>query len=76
MSDTILVTVLVENSVRGRDLMAEHGLSFHLQAGKDSLLFDTGQTTLLVHNASRLGVDLSRLGAMALSHGHYDQCTC
>jgi 7,8-dihydropterin-6-yl-methyl-4-(beta-D-ribofuranosyl)aminobenzene 5'-phosphate synthase len=72
MSDTIIVTVLVENTVRGRDLMAEHGLSFHLQAGKDSLLFDTGQSALLVHNASRMEVDLSRLGAMALSHGHYD----
>jgi 7,8-dihydropterin-6-yl-methyl-4-(beta-D-ribofuranosyl)aminobenzene 5'-phosphate synthase len=72
MSDTILVTVLVENSVHGRDLMAEHGLAFHIQVGTDRLLFDTGQSALLAHNATRVGVDLSRLGAMALSHGHYD----
>lgn len=72
MSETIVITVLVENSVRGRDLLAEHGLSFHVQTGSDSLLFDTGQSALLVQNARRLGVDLSRLRAIALSHGHFD----
>jgi 7,8-dihydropterin-6-yl-methyl-4-(beta-D-ribofuranosyl)aminobenzene 5'-phosphate synthase len=72
MSDYFTVTVLVENTVHGRELMAEHGLAFHLQAGKDSLLFDTGQSALLAHNARRVGVDLARLRALALSHGHYD----
>jgi len=72
MSEPIVVTVLVENSVRGRGLMAEHGLAFHVQAGSDSLLFDTGQSALVVENARQLGVDLSRLRAVALSHGHYD----
>jgi 7,8-dihydropterin-6-yl-methyl-4-(beta-D-ribofuranosyl)aminobenzene 5'-phosphate synthase len=69
---TILVTVLVENTVHGRDLMAEHGLAFHIEAGPQRLLFDTGQSALLAHNAPRLGIDLSQLGALALSHGHYD----
>jgi len=72
MSDTIIITVLVENSVHGRDLRAEHGLAFHVQAGADSLLFDTGQTDLLMQNARVLGVDLTRLRVVALSHGHYD----
>jgi len=72
LSEPIVVTVLVENSVRGRGLMAEHGLAFHVQAGSDSLLFDTGQSALVVENARQLGVDLSRLRAVALSHGHYD----
>jgi 7,8-dihydropterin-6-yl-methyl-4-(beta-D-ribofuranosyl)aminobenzene 5'-phosphate synthase len=72
MSETIVVTVLVENSVRGRGLRAEHGLALHVQAGSDSLLFDTGQSDLVVENARQLGVDLSRLCAVVLSHGHYD----
>lgn len=72
MSETIVITVLVENSVEARDLMAEHGLAFHVQAGAESVLFDTGQSDLLVHNARRLDVDLSGLHALALSHGHYD----
>jgi 7,8-dihydropterin-6-yl-methyl-4-(beta-D-ribofuranosyl)aminobenzene 5'-phosphate synthase len=72
MSETIIVTVLVENSVQGRELMAEHGLAFHVQCGAESLLFDTGQSALLVENARRLGLDLPKLRAVALSHGHYD----
>ncbi len=72
MNDRILVTVLVENSAQGRGLMGEHGLAFHIQTGSESLLFDTGQSTLVVDNARHLGVDLSPLRAVALSHGHYD----
>lgn len=72
MSERILITVLVENSVRSRGLKAEHGLAFHLQVGAESMLFDTGQSDLIVHNAHLLGTDLSRLRAIAVSHGHYD----
>lgn len=69
---TICVTVLVENSVTGRGLRAEHGLAYHVQAGRHALLFDTGQSDLLIHNASELGLRLEELEAIALSHGHYD----
>jgi 7,8-dihydropterin-6-yl-methyl-4-(beta-D-ribofuranosyl)aminobenzene 5'-phosphate synthase len=72
MSDPILLTVLVENSTYGRDLRAEHGLAVHLKTGPHSFLFDTGQSDLLVHNARLLGVNLSPLDAIVLSHGHYD----
>jgi 7,8-dihydropterin-6-yl-methyl-4-(beta-D-ribofuranosyl)aminobenzene 5'-phosphate synthase len=54
MSEPITVTTLVENSVPVRGLLAEHGLAFHLQAGPRSLLFDTGQSDLLLHNALKL----------------------
>jgi metal-dependent hydrolase (beta-lactamase superfamily II) len=33
MSETIRITVLVENSVHRQGLVAEHGLSFHVQSG-------------------------------------------
>lgn len=72
MSESIIITVLTENSVHAGGLGAEHGLAFHLQVGSKSLLFDTGQSGLLARNAGRLGIDLSRLDAIALSHGHYD----
>lgn len=72
MGDAITVTVLVENTVHGRALMAEHGLAFHVQAGEESLLFDAGQSALLVRNAGLMGLDLARLQAVGLSHGHYD----
>ena len=72
MSESIRVTTLVENSVNTRDLQAEHGLAFHIQAGSRRLLFDTGQTDLFLRNARQLCLDLKTVGAIVLSHGHYD----
>lgn len=72
MSKTIRITVLVENSVHRQGLVAEHGLSFHVQSGEHSLLFDTGQTDLAVINAETLRLPLDRVEAIVLSHGHYD----
>jgi 7,8-dihydropterin-6-yl-methyl-4-(beta-D-ribofuranosyl)aminobenzene 5'-phosphate synthase len=72
MSEIIRITVLVENSVHRPGLVAEHGLSFHVQCGERSLLFDTGQTDLAAINAETLRLPLDRLEAIVLSHGHYD----
>lgn len=72
MPEGIVITVLVENTVYRRGLMAEHGLAVHIQAGKRGLLFDTGQTDLLLRNANELGIDLARTETIVLSHGHDD----
>ena len=39
------ITTLVENSVAqgAKSLLAEHGLSFYVEAGDRKILFDTGQ---------------------------------
>lgn len=66
------ITVLVENTAFRRGLLAEHGLSFWIECGDAHVLFDTGQTDILIHNARALGIDLSRTDAIILSHGHYD----
>jgi 7,8-dihydropterin-6-yl-methyl-4-(beta-D-ribofuranosyl)aminobenzene 5'-phosphate synthase len=72
MKETIAVTTLVENSVNVRGLLAEHGLAFHIQAGPRSLLFDTGQSDLLLHNALKLRIRLADAEAIVMSHGHND----
>ena len=72
MEHTVVVNTLVENSVHARGLLAEHGLAFHIQAGPRSLLFDTGQSGLLIRNARSLRVNLAAVEAIALSHGHND----
>lgn len=72
MSETVVITVLVGDSASGRDLGVEGGLAFHIEAGEDRLLFDTGSSALLVQNARRLGLNLSQISAVALSHGHFD----
>lgn len=66
------ITVLTENTVSRRGLLAEHGLSVLVETGEKRILFDTGQSGVYVHNAERLGISLEGLDAIVLSHGHYD----
>jgi 7,8-dihydropterin-6-yl-methyl-4-(beta-D-ribofuranosyl)aminobenzene 5'-phosphate synthase len=68
------LTVLVENTVPGKfdGLLAEHGFSLLLERADRRILFDTGAGAALLNNASRLGVDLQRVDAIVLSHGHKD----
>lgn len=64
--------VLVDNDVLVPGLGAEHGLSLLFEWNGHAVLFDTGQSSLLMENARRMGVDLSRVEFVVLSHGHYD----
>ena len=68
------ITTLCENNIGhgSQDLIGEHGLSFYVEAGDRRILFDTGQNLGLANNAAVLGVDLSRIDTVVLSHGHYD----
>ena len=66
------LTTLLENRASRPGLCAEHGLSVLVENGQDRLLFDTGQTGCLIHNATALGVDLTQIETVVLSHGHYD----
>ncbi len=68
----IALTVLVENCVQEKGLLAEHGLAWWIDTGSHRVLFDTGQGMILQKNALKLGIDLSRADAIVLSHGHYD----
>jgi len=72
MNEYVSITTLVEDTVSGTGLSGEHGLSFWIEYGDRRVLFDTGQSDLLLKNARILGVDLSRTDAIVLSHGHYD----
>lgn len=70
---SVKVTLLVENTVQRRGLLAEHGLSYAIDFGGRRVLFDTGQTPeVLANNASRLDWPLARVEAVVLSHGHFD----
>ena len=58
-------------------LMAEHGfaalVSVRRGGNTTTLLFDTGLSPdAMVTNADRLGVDLTALHGVVLSHGHFD----
>jgi 7,8-dihydropterin-6-yl-methyl-4-(beta-D-ribofuranosyl)aminobenzene 5'-phosphate synthase len=72
MQPNIRLTVLVENSVHTRALRAEHGLAILIESRGRRVLFDTGQTDLVLANAAMLGRSLENLDAIVLSHGHDD----
>jgi 7,8-dihydropterin-6-yl-methyl-4-(beta-D-ribofuranosyl)aminobenzene 5'-phosphate synthase len=55
-----------------RGLKGEHGLSLYIESDGSSVLFDSGSSGACIQNANSLGIDLSNLDAVALSHGHYD----
>lgn len=66
--------ILVNNTVRRRGFLAEHGLSIFIEYKNYNLLFDTGQSDVYCKNAARMGLDLKKANAIILSHGHYDHC--
>jgi 7,8-dihydropterin-6-yl-methyl-4-(beta-D-ribofuranosyl)aminobenzene 5'-phosphate synthase len=68
----IIITTVCENRAPSFGLAAEHGLSMLLEVGGQRILFDTGAGQTLAANAEALGIDLSSLNAVVLSHGHYD----
>ena len=50
----------------------EHGLSFWLEFEGRTVLYDAGQSCLLLSNARYLGLDPAGIDAVVISHGHYD----
>ena len=66
------IVTLIENTGCREDLVQEHGLSLYIETGAVKILFDAGQSGAFADNAQKLGVDLSRVDFMVLSHGHYD----
>jgi len=68
---TITITTLVDNNAK-EGFQSEHGLSFWIEYGDRRVLFDTGQSDIIVKNAKLLDVNLAETNAIVLSHGHYD----
>ena len=69
------ITILMENTCAKPGLVCEHGFSALLELEGQSLLFDTGSSGSFIDNAAALGIDLSVLSHVVLSHAHWDH-TC
>ena len=63
---------LVEDTKGNSPCGYEHGLSFYVETEKHKLLVDCGATDLFMKNANILGIDLTQVDTVVLSHGHYD----
>jgi len=68
------VTALLENTkLKDSNLIIEHGLSLFVEKDGFNLLFDTGgPQESAIKNASKLDIDLSKVDAVIISHGHDD----
>ena len=65
-------TVLVDNRTNDSRLETEHGLSILLDTDRHRILLDTGASDVFIRNATRLGIDLSGVDYVFISHGHSD----
>ena len=63
---------LVENEPGASSCEAAHGLSFYVETANHKMLFDTSPSEVVLRNAHKLGVDLTAVDTVILSHGHYD----
>ena len=61
-----------ENTAGLVNFLAEWGLSILVETDEVNILLDTGQSISAGYNADILGIDLSRIDKIVLSHGHFD----
>jgi 7,8-dihydropterin-6-yl-methyl-4-(beta-D-ribofuranosyl)aminobenzene 5'-phosphate synthase len=69
---TVKITVLSENIAATSYVLAEFGWSLLIEADGKKILLDTGPSISACHNADILGVDLSQIDKIVLSHSHFD----
>jgi 7,8-dihydropterin-6-yl-methyl-4-(beta-D-ribofuranosyl)aminobenzene 5'-phosphate synthase len=68
---TRLIT-LSENTAWRTEVLAEWGLSILIEKDGYSILLDAGATISAAQNAKILGIDLTKISTIVLSHGHFD----
>lgn len=68
----MLIKTLAENTSVSKEFGSEHGLSLYIEANDKKLLFDVGLGELFYQNAKKMGVDISEVDLLIISHGHSD----
>ncbi|MFA6075145.1 MAG: MBL fold metallo-hydrolase [Negativicutes bacterium] len=68
----IKASCLSEDYAGTLGVLAEFGLSLHIEFRAHKILFDTGQLGAFVRNAGKMNIDLAAVDACVLSHGHFD----
>ncbi len=67
------VHVLVDNNTLiDKYFLAEPGFSVLIEESGCRILFDTGYSDVFIRNSQKMGLDLSHLNYLALSHSHVD----
>lgn len=67
------LTILTDNHTYiDRYYLGEPAVCYLIEDGAHVILFDTGYSDVFLENAARMGIDLSRVTDLILSHGHND----
>lgn len=66
------IVVLSDNRKLDESLESEHGLSIYVETDQYNCLLDTGASDVFIRNAEKLGIDLSEVDYVFISHGHAD----
>lgn len=67
------VSILIDNQAAADEsLHHEHGLSIYFEADGKRIMLDTGLTGAAISNAQAMGIDVSKIDTLILSHGHVD----
>lgn len=66
------IIVLSDNRAGENACHTEHGLSIYVESENRKCLFDTGASDLFIRNAAEMGIDLTQVEYVFLSHGHSD----
>jgi 7,8-dihydropterin-6-yl-methyl-4-(beta-D-ribofuranosyl)aminobenzene 5'-phosphate synthase len=67
----VKVSILCDNAP-GRHMLSEHGLSYHIETNEATLLLDAGASDVFLQNARKMDIDIGKVDAVILSHGHWD----
>jgi len=65
------IVALIENTSASEKLKVEHGISLYVENAGINYLIDTGASDKILYNAKRLGIDLSSVAAVMISHNSY-----
>ncbi len=66
------IEVLLENEAVDGHVKAKHGLSILVKTNGKTVLFDTGPDQTYIKNAKKMGIELSGIDSIVISHGHID----
>ena len=69
----ISITVICDNNIYKEGLSTSWGFSCLIEGTKNTILFDTGgNSTLLLTNMNKLGINPQKIDLVVLSHIHHD----
>lgn len=66
------IKMLVENTTISKEYKCKHGLSIFIETQEQKIIFDLGSNDLFKKNAFKLGVNISDIDVVVISHGHLD----